>query len=84
VAEGRPHVVDAIKNRKVDFLINTVTGAQAQRDSYTIRRTALQYHISFTTTMAGAEAVVSAIEMLAKKQMLIEPIQEYHRRLLIG
>jgi len=78
VTEGRPHVVDAIKNRKVDFVINTAAGAQAQRDSFSIRRAALQYRISFTTTMAGAEAIVTAIEMLAKKQMLIKPIQEYH------
>jgi len=78
VAEGRPHVVDAIKNREIDFVINTVTGAQAKRDSYSIRRTALQYRISFTTTMAGAEAVATAIEMLAKKHMLIKSIQEYH------
>lgn len=80
VAEGRPHVVDAIKNREVDFVINTVTGAQAQRDSFSIRRTALQYRVSFTTTMAGAEAVVTAIEMLNQKQMCIKPIQEYHRQ----
>lgn len=78
VAEGRPHVVDAIKNRKMDFVINTVTGAQAQKDSFSIRGTALQYRVSFTTTMAGAEAMVTAVEMLAKKQMLIKPIQEYH------
>jgi carbamoyl-phosphate synthase large subunit len=80
VTEGRPHVVDAIKNKEVDFVINTVTGAQAQKDSFSIRRTALQYRVSYTTTMAGAEAVVTAIEMQKEKQMCIKPIQEYHRQ----
>ena len=80
VAEGRPHVVDAIKNREVDFVINTVSGAQAQRDSFSIRRTALQQRVSFTTTMAGAEAVVTAIETMNQKQMRIKSIQEYRQQ----
>ena len=80
VAEGSPHVVDMIKNRKVDFIINTVTGAQPQKDSFSIRRSALQHRISYTTTMAGAEAVVTAIEMLCQKQVHLKSIQEYHRQ----
>lgn len=80
VAEGRPHIVDMIKNREVDFVINTVTGAQAQKDSFSIRRSALQHRISYATTMAGADAVVTAIEMLCQKQLQIKPIQEYHRQ----
>ncbi|MBS3899144.1 MAG: carbamoyl-phosphate synthase large subunit [Dethiobacter sp.] len=80
VAEGRPHIVDMIKNREVDFVINTVTGTQAQKDSFSIRRSALQHRVSYTTTMAGAEAVVTAIEMLCRKQLHIKSIQEYHRQ----
>ncbi|MBS3978005.1 MAG: carbamoyl-phosphate synthase large subunit [Syntrophomonadaceae bacterium] len=80
VAEGRPHVVDAIKNKEVDFVINTVTGAQAQKDSFSIRRTAIQHRVSYTTTMAGALAAVTAIERLNQKQMGIKSIQEYHRQ----
>ncbi len=78
VAEGRPHIVDMIKNREVNFIINTVTGAQAQKDSLSIRRNALQYNIPYTTTISGASAVVRAIEMLLKKELSIKSIQEYH------
>ncbi|MCL4536450.1 MAG: carbamoyl-phosphate synthase large subunit [Nitrospirae bacterium] len=79
VMEGRPHIVDMIKNREVNFIINTVTGAQAQKDSLSIRRSALQYNISFTTTISGARAVVRAIEMLLKKQLSIKSVQEYNK-----
>lgn len=79
VMEGRPHVVDMIKNREVNFIINTVTGAQAQKDSFSIRRSALQYNIPYTTTISGAKAVVKAIEMLLKKELSIKSLQEYHK-----
>ncbi len=79
VAEGRPHIVDLIKNKEIVFVINTVSGAQAQRDSFSIRRSALQYGVPYTTTVAGARAVVSAIESLKKKKITIKSIQEYHR-----
>jgi len=78
VKEGRPHIVDLIKNKEVDFIINTVSDAQAQRDSFSIRRSALQYRVPYTTTVSGAKAVVNAIEMLLKKGMSIKSIQEYH------
>ena len=79
VAEGRPHIVDLIKNRGIHFVINTVSGALAQKDSFSIRQSALQYKVPFTTTMSGARAVVNAIEMLKKKKVHIKSIQEYHR-----
>ncbi len=79
VMEGRPHVVDMIKNREVNFIINTVTGAQAQKDSLSIRRSALQYNIPYTTTISGARAAVMAIEMLLKRQLSIKSIQEYNK-----
>lgn len=80
VAEGRPHIVDLIKNKEVVFVINTVSGAQAQKDSFTIRRSALQYGIPYTTTVAGARAVANAIEMLKKKKINITSLQEYHKK----
>ncbi|TAL22365.1 MAG: carbamoyl phosphate synthase large subunit, partial [Nitrospirae bacterium] len=79
VKEGRPHIVDLIKNKEVNFIINTVSDAEAQRDSFSIRRSALQYKVPYTTTVSGARAVVNAIEMLLKKDMGIKSIQEYHR-----
>ncbi|KAF0185800.1 MAG: carbamoyl-phosphate synthase large subunit [Nitrospirae bacterium] len=78
VTEGRPHIVDLIKNREISFIINTVSGAQAQKDSFSIRRSALQYRIPYTTTLSSARAVVRAIESLQKKQLSIRSIQEYH------
>jgi carbamoyl-phosphate synthase large subunit len=79
VAEGRPHIVDLIKNKEIVFVINTVSGAQAQKDSLSIRRSALQYGVPYTTTVSGARAVVTAIEQLRKKHINIRSIQEYHK-----
>ncbi len=79
VTEGRPHIVDLIKNKEVVFVINTVSGAQAKMDSMSIRRSSLQYGVPYTTTVSGAKAVVTAIEQLQKKKINIKSIQEYHR-----
>ena len=57
VLEGRPHVVDAIKNGEVDIVFNTTEGAKALADSYSIRRTALLYHIPYYTTLAAPSAI---------------------------
>ncbi|SEO71377.1 carbamoyl-phosphate synthase large subunit [Aquisalimonas asiatica] len=64
VREGRPHIVDAIKNDEIDLIINTTEGRQAIADSYSIRREALQHKVSYTTTIAGARATVLAMEQL--------------------
>ncbi len=79
VAEGRPHIVDLIKNKEINFVINTVSGAHAQKDSFSIRQSALQYKVPFTTTISGAIAAVNAIKMLKKKKVNIKSIQEYHK-----
>ncbi|MCG2709236.1 MAG: carbamoyl-phosphate synthase large subunit, partial [Thermodesulfovibrionales bacterium] len=79
VKEGRPHIVDLIKNKEVNFIINTVSDAQAQRDSFSIRHSALQYRVPYTTTVSGAKAVVNAIDMLRRKNISIKSIQEYHK-----
>jgi carbamoyl-phosphate synthase large subunit len=82
VIEGRPHIVDLIKNKEIYFIINTIGGTQAQKDSFSIRQSALQYKVPFTTTISGAIAAVEAIETLKKKKVNIKSIQEYHRDLL--
>ncbi|WP_295385590.1 carbamoyl-phosphate synthase large subunit [uncultured Thiodictyon sp.] len=64
VMEGRPHIVDMIKNREVSFIVNTTEGAQAIADSAEIRRAALQHKVSYTTTIAGAEATCLALKQL--------------------
>jgi len=78
VTEGRPHIVDLIKNKEISFVINTVTGAQAQRDSFSIRQSSLQHHVPFTTTLSGANAVVNAIERLLRGKITIKSLKEYH------
>jgi carbamoyl-phosphate synthase large subunit len=64
VAEGRPHIVDMIKNGEVSFIVNTTEGAQAISDSAEIRRAALQHKVSYTTTIAGAEATCLALKQV--------------------
>ncbi|MBB1074788.1 carbamoyl-phosphate synthase large subunit [Rhodoferax sp. 4810] len=62
VKEGRPHIVDMIKNNEISFVVNTTEGAQAIADSAEIRRVALQRKVSYTTTIAGAEATCLALK----------------------
>jgi carbamoyl-phosphate synthase large subunit len=77
VLEGRPHIVDAMKNRKVHLVFNTTEGAQAIRDSFTLRRTALVNKIPYYTTVAGARAAVTAIEALRTGSLEVAPLQSY-------
>jgi len=79
VTEGRPHILDLIKNKEIHFVINTVSGTRAQRDSFSIRQSALQYNVPFTTTISGALSAIHAIEMFRHKKIHIKSIQEYHR-----
>ena len=64
VAEGRPHIVDMIKNNEIGFIVNTTEGAKAIADSAAIRRAALQHKVCYTTTIAGAEATCLALKQL--------------------
>lgn len=80
--EGRPHVLDLIKNRQISFIINTVFGKQAQRDSMYIRRGALNYKIPYTTTISGASAIVKAIKRLKESEIKVKSLQDYHREML--
>ena len=61
VYEGRPHIVDMIKNDEFKLIINTTEGKQAILDSASIRRAALQHKVSYTTTLSGAEAAILAM-----------------------
>ncbi|MHB8845452.1 MAG: carbamoyl-phosphate synthase large subunit [Nitrospirota bacterium] len=80
VFEGRPHIVDSIKDREVDLVINTVYGAESQKDSYSIRRTTLIQGIPYFTTMSAAKAAVRGIEALKAKPAQVKSIQEYQQR----
>jgi len=76
--EGRPHVLDAIKNQKIQLIINTPSGEEAQTDARLIRRTALGYKIPIITTIAGAKATVAAIRSLQTTTLDVKVIQEYN------
>ena len=62
VLEGRPHIVDAILNKEIDMIINTTEGRQSIKDSFSIRRSALEHNIFFTTTISGGFAIVESLE----------------------
>ncbi|MCC7251000.1 ATP-grasp domain-containing protein, partial [Hyphomicrobium sp.] len=77
VLEGRPHIVDAMKNGDVALVFNTTEGAKAVSDSKDIRRTALLHHIPYYTTLAGAVAVTRAIKALKADILKVAPLQAY-------
>ncbi len=80
VAEGRPHIVDMIKNGEVAFIVNTVDERRsAVQDSYSIRRSALQARVAYFTTIAGARAACIGIEQMS--ELTAYSLQDLHARL---
>ena len=79
VAEGRPHIVDMIKNNEIDFIVNVTEDKKAVADSYEIRHSALQKKVTYYTTLAGAKA--ACIGMTEMKELHVESIQDLHKRL---
>jgi carbamoyl-phosphate synthase large subunit len=78
VKEGRPHIVDHLKNGDIGLVINTVGSQASHADSAAIRREALHRGVSYFTTMRGARAAVMGIEALQKKGLSIRSLQEHH------
>ncbi|OPY00383.1 MAG: Carbamoyl-phosphate synthase large chain [Syntrophorhabdus sp. PtaB.Bin047] len=78
VSEGRPHVVDMIKNGGIQFIINTPSGRNPKMDEVAIRSGAVQYKIPYTTTLSGAQAVVNAIEVMQKGTLKVRALQDYY------
>ena len=79
VHEGRPHVVDCIKNGEIDLIINTPLGKDAHIDDKIIRQTALLQKIFTVTTIAAADAVAEAVENINKHHFSVKPIQDYYK-----
>jgi carbamoyl-phosphate synthase large subunit len=77
VHEGRPHVIDWIKNDRIQLIINTPTGEESQTDARLIRRTALDYKLPIVTTIAGAKATVAAIKSLKSEPLMVKALQDY-------
>ncbi len=77
VMEGRPHIVDSMKNGEIQLVFNTSEGVASIRDSFDLRRTALMNKIPYFTTVAGAKAAVRAIEALRGGSLAVSPLQAY-------
>ena len=77
VNEGRPHIVDHIKNNEIDFIVNTTDGKKAIADSFAIRRNALQHKVSYTTTLSGAEA--ACLAMKYEDRSTVTRLQDLHQ-----
>ena len=75
VLEGRPHIVDAILNKEIDMIINTTEGRQSIKDSFSIRRSALEHSVLFTTTVSGGFAIVESLEK-GVENWTYKPLQE--------
>ncbi|MGH7235824.1 MAG: carbamoyl-phosphate synthase large subunit [Nitrospiraceae bacterium] len=80
VTEGRPHIVDHIKNGEISLVVNTVGSESSQADSASIRREALQKGLPYCTTMPGARAAVMGMEAALRKRLTIRSLQEYHHK----
>jgi carbamoyl-phosphate synthase large subunit len=81
VHEGRPHIVDKIKNREIDLVLNTPLGKQQRADDSQIRASAVQLGIPCITTRAGISAVVSALSALHVGDYAVQNVQSHHKRL---
>jgi carbamoyl-phosphate synthase large subunit len=79
VHEPRPNIVDMIQDHKIDLIINTPVGKGPRSDDFEIRRNAIVLGVPFTTTMAGAQAIVTAIESVKKQDITVKSIQEYYK-----
>ena len=79
VLEGRPHIVDLIKNGEIVYIVNTTEGKQAIADSFSIRREALQQRVTYSTTVAGARALVHSMDF--RSDGAVHSLQELHQGL---
>ena len=79
VAEGRPHIVDMIKNNEISFIVNVTEDKRAVQDSYAIRRNALQQKVTYYTTLAGAKAACMGMGYM--QELEVQSLQELHKTL---
>jgi carbamoyl-phosphate synthase large subunit len=77
IHEGRPHVIDWIKNEQIQFIINTPNGQESHTDDRLLRRTALDYQLPIITTIAGAKATIAAIRSLQERPLEVKALQDY-------
>jgi carbamoyl-phosphate synthase large subunit len=80
LTEGRPHVIDMIKNDDIDLIINTPSGTTPRKDEVKIRSTAVESRIPILTTISGVEASIRAMRSIQTKGLTVRTLQEYHRK----
>lgn len=83
IHEGRPNIVDAIKNKNIHLIINTPVGRDSKYDDSYIRIMAIQYKVPYITSIAAAQASVEGTEAVKKEKILPKCLQEYHRERLL-
>ncbi|MDX9746267.1 MAG: carbamoyl-phosphate synthase large subunit [Syntrophales bacterium] len=81
IYEGRPNVIDLMKNREIAMIINTSAGKKTREDTAIIRSTAVFHSVPLVTTLPGAQAAVNAIKTLKKGEPAVKTIQEYHHEI---
>jgi carbamoyl-phosphate synthase large subunit len=77
VSEGRPHILDKIQDKAIQWIINTSLGTRTTEDSFSIRRAALSHHLPYTTTTAGAVSMAKAIATLRQQDLEVKAVQDY-------
>ena len=81
LGHGRPDIVDAVKNREVNLVINTPCGKDSQEDDSYIRKTAIRYKVPYITTIAAAVATAKGIQARREGQGAVKSLQEYHEEI---
>jgi carbamoyl-phosphate synthase large subunit len=79
ITEGRPNILDLMKDGKIQLVINTPSGRIPRQDEIKIRSQVITHNIPYTTTISGAQATVNGIEAMAKKELEVKPLQQYHK-----
>ena len=81
VSEGEPNILDFMKDRAVDLIINTPSGKIGRRDEVRMRAAAVAYSVPLVTTLSAAEATVAAVDALRKREFHVKSLQEYHEEI---
>jgi carbamoyl-phosphate synthase large subunit len=79
ISQGRPHILDKIRDGEISWIVNTSLGKRTTEDSYSIRRAALDYHIPYNTTASGAGALVKGMREMKNKLPGVQPVQYFTR-----
>jgi carbamoyl-phosphate synthase large subunit len=81
INEGRPNVVDMIKNSELQLIVNTPSGMVPRQNENVIRSEAIKHRVLILTTLSAARAAASALQSLRRKDLDVEPLQHYRARL---